>query len=327
MPKVSVIMPVYNTEKYIERAIISLMEQTLDDVEFIIIDDGSKDNSLVIIQQVVERYPNRKNQVILISRENRGVAATRAQGMELAKGEYTIHLDSDDWVESDWLETMYNTANITDSDVVVCDFKLAFENHYVVVNQKPEASGLLCIEQMLDGILHGSTWNKLIKRELCVNNGVNVIENINYLEDFIYVMRIFHCSNKIAYVDKPLLNYNQQNQSSITTFINEYKVNQIVNAINHINGFLIKNDIPSSFYQTLDKFKLTQKAWILFNSTQTSNMMLGLFEESNKMLFAGKFSLYIKITLYLSSLKMYKSTLLFIKLIRSLKRLRSFYMK
>ena len=81
IPKVSVIVPVYNTELYVERAIISLMEQTLDDVQFIIIDDGSKDNSLTIIKQVITRYPARQGQVSLISRESRGIAGTRPQGM------------------------------------------------------------------------------------------------------------------------------------------------------------------------------------------------------------------------------------------------------
>lgn len=112
IPKVSVIVPVYNTERYVERAIISLMEQTLDDVQFIIIDDGSKDNSLNIIKQVIARYPARQGQVTLISRENRGVAATRAQGMELATGDYVIHLDSDDWAELNWLEALGDAANL-----------------------------------------------------------------------------------------------------------------------------------------------------------------------------------------------------------------------
>ncbi|HDX6611302.1 TPA: glycosyltransferase family 2 protein, partial [Escherichia coli] len=117
IPKVSVIVPVYNTERYVERAIISLMEQTLDDVQFIIIDDGSKDNSLNIIKQVIARYPARQGQVTLISRENRGVAATRAQGMELATGDYVIHLDSDDWAELNWLEALYTKAIEDNADV------------------------------------------------------------------------------------------------------------------------------------------------------------------------------------------------------------------
>ncbi|KAA3493038.1 glycosyltransferase family 2 protein [Vibrio mimicus] len=125
-PKVSVIMPVYNTEMYVERAMISLMEQTLDDVQFIIINDGSKDNSLSIIKEVITRYPTRKDQITLISRENRGVAVSRAQGMELATGDYVIHLDSDDWAERNWLEAMYSKAIEDNADVVVCDYFLAY---------------------------------------------------------------------------------------------------------------------------------------------------------------------------------------------------------
>lgn len=112
MPKVSVIVPVYNTELYVERAIISLMEQTLDNVQFIIIDDGSKDNSLNIIEEVIARYPARGGSVTLISRKNLGVAATRAQGMGIATGDYIIHLDSDDWAEPDWLDKQIGRAHV-----------------------------------------------------------------------------------------------------------------------------------------------------------------------------------------------------------------------
>ncbi|EKF9488800.1 glycosyltransferase family 2 protein, partial [Vibrio cholerae] len=144
-PKVSVIMPVYNTELYVERAMISLMEQTLDDVQFIIIDDGSKDNSLSIIKEVITRYPSRKDQITLISRENRGVAATRAQGMDLATGEYVIHLDSDDWVERDWLEAMHTKAVQDNADVVICDYSLIYKHGKKKVTQIVFEAGEECI--------------------------------------------------------------------------------------------------------------------------------------------------------------------------------------
>ncbi|HBD3503669.1 TPA: glycosyltransferase family 2 protein, partial [Escherichia coli] len=197
-PKVSVIVPVYNTELYVERAIISLMEQTLDDVQFIIIDDGSKDNSLTIIKQVIARYPARQDQVTLISRGNRGVAATRAQGMELAAGDYVIHLDSDDWAEVNWLEELYSKAIENDSDIVTCDYNVITKKRAVHIKQYTPSNGLECINKMLLGELHGSTWNKLIKRSLIVSNNLS-FNKVNYLEDFIFVMQLFFLAKNITY--------------------------------------------------------------------------------------------------------------------------------
>ncbi|MBB6056696.1 glycosyltransferase family 2 protein [Tolumonas osonensis] len=316
MPKVSVIVPVYNAEKYVERAIVSLMEQTLDDVEFIIIDDGSKDNSLVIIQQVMERYPDRKDQVILISRENRGVAATRAQGMELAKGEYTIHLDSDDWVELGWLESMYNVAKKDNADVVICDYSLVYKNNCQLIKQPPASTGLDCIKQLLVCNLHGSTWNKLISRKLCLDNKINVLDDINYLEDFYYIMNVFYFASKISYVSMPFLNYNQENYNSITKVIDKDKVKHIVNAIRYIENFLINKGLLDVLNYEINIFKLMQKTWIIYNNPKES---FELFSESNKYIWGSSLTTYAKIALCLDSKKMYKTSFVFVKFILLLK--------
>ena len=123
MPKVSVIIPVYGVENYIERCARSLFEQTLDDIEYLFIDDCTPDQSIKVLQQLLEEYPQRKHQVIIHRMEhNSGQAAVRKWGMQNATGEYVIHCDSDDWVDLDMYRAMYEKAKSDNSDFVVCDF-------------------------------------------------------------------------------------------------------------------------------------------------------------------------------------------------------------
>ena len=123
MPKVSIIVPVYGVEKYIERCARSLFEQTLDDIEYLFIDDCTPDKSIEILKNVLKDYPQRKDQVIIHRMEkNSGQAAVRKWGMIKATGDYTIHCDSDDWVDVTMYEKMYNKAIEEKSDLVICDF-------------------------------------------------------------------------------------------------------------------------------------------------------------------------------------------------------------
>ena len=169
MPKVSVIVPVYGVEKYIERCARSLFEQTLDDIEFLFIDDCTPDRSIEILQQVLEEYPQRKPQVIIHRMEyNSGQAAVRKWGMQNATGEYVIHCDSDDWVDKDMYRAMYEKAMEDEADMVVCD--------YVVSDSEKILERYIgCVDDNTDNfimdIFHQkvswSLWNKLFKKRIC----------------------------------------------------------------------------------------------------------------------------------------------------------------
>ncbi|ASO27815.1 glycosyl transferase [Vibrio anguillarum] len=297
-PKVSVIMPVYNTELYVERAVVSLMEQTLDDVQFIIIDDGSKDNSLTIIKEIIERYPSRKKQVTLVSCENRGVAMTRSQGIELANGNYIIHLDSDDWAESNWLEMMYSSAIDNNSDVVVCDFSLIFRKKKKISEQKSIDNGFDCIKQLLNGELHGSLWNKMIRRSLLENNKIDFCSNINYLEDLIYVMQVFYHCNKVTRIPFPLINYNCCHAMSITSSISVGKFNEIIQAINFIEEFLSEKYSENLFSTSIVKMRMYFFASSLLQSNLTTFCNIKKkFSFDLKEIFHSNLSLHHKIIL------------------------------
>lgn len=320
MPKVSVIVPVYNTELYVERAIISLMEQTLDNVQFIIIDDGSKDNSLNIIQDVIARYPAREGSVTLISRENLGVAATRAQGMELATGSYIIHLDSDDWAEPEWLEKLYSKAIDENSDVVICNYNAVYENKINAVTMPPDKTGALCLKQLLCDKQRGYTWNKLIHRRIFSRIGDPFIQGINYLEDLLYIMKCFYLSQRISYVPDYLYNYNQQNLISITKGMSDSKVEDIKKTTTFISNFINSHELSQSLNKEMMFFKIKQKTFLIYGQWQwVKKDIWTLFPETEPFILTSPVPIHFKISLLAAKLKLYKTSSLLMSILVRIK--------
>ena len=170
MPKVSVIIPVYSVEKYIERCARSLFEQTLTDIEYIFVDDCSPDNSINILESVLEVYPNRRSQVKIIRHlENKGLPAARKTGIDNSTGDYIIHCDSDDWVETDMYRLMYDEAKRLDADIVMCGYKVTdgqtvfSEYYHKQIDKTKLISSLLTLHEAW------SFWNKMCKRTLYDN--------------------------------------------------------------------------------------------------------------------------------------------------------------
>lgn len=312
-PKVSVIVPVYNTELYVERAIVSLMEQTLDDVQFIIIDDGSKDNSLNIIKHVIARYPAREGQVTLISRENRGVAATRAQGMELATGDYVIHLDSDDWAELNWLEAMYTKAIEENADVVVCDYNEIFLKKSTARTQVVPSTKLDCIANLLNGHISNANWNKLIKKEIFSMNNIFFTSDIKMGEDFLVTLEVFIGAEKIGYIDKKLYNYNRCNENSLTLQFDDKALSDLIFITDKMNYLLIKNNIShiKLITNAINLFKLNVRNMYVLQSLGRQKLKeyaLKIYPETNLLIEHGLGANFLKVTYFLSK---YRLTSLF----------------
>ncbi|HGH5986104.1 glycosyltransferase [Proteus mirabilis] len=298
MIKISVIVPVYNAEEYIENSIISLMEQTLDQTQFIIINDGSTDNSLQLINKIVENYPKRKQDTIIIDRKNKGVSSTRAEGLSLATGEYVIHFDSDDWAEHDMLELLYLEAKGYNSDIVICDYYINNGSNQEYINQSTEENNIQCIKNILSGKLHGSSCNKLIRRKLILENNINYIENIDYLEDVLFNIKVLYFSKSIRYINKAFYHYNLKNENSITSSINSKKIMHINESIRLIKLFLIANNLNEITNNELNIFKLNQKIWFIYSQGKSiDNDVLALYPEASSMIFKLPKGIHTKLIL------------------------------
>ncbi|WP_272691739.1 MULTISPECIES: glycosyltransferase family 2 protein [Providencia] len=191
MAKVSVVVPVYNVEKYITRSLLSLFNQTLDNIEIIIINDGSTDNSLSIVKDIIKNNPKDNTTTILISRENKGLVATRAEGINIATGDYIIHLDSDDWVEPNWLQLMYEVACKENSDIVMCDYTEIYNNKEIRSYKEYYPSKKENINSLLLGRISNSVCDKLIKRSILTGNNIIFNNNIAMGEDIVFTLQTF----------------------------------------------------------------------------------------------------------------------------------------
>lgn len=202
MPKVSIIVPVYGVEKYIERCACSLFEQTLDDLEFIFVDDSSPDDSIEKLQTLILKYPNRIPQVRIIRHDvNRGLPAARQTGISVASGDYIIHCDSDDWIDLDLCETLYLKASENSLDVVIYNYKTTDGSNILSVYSGGHSHDRdFCINAMMHQQMWWSLCNKMFKRSLYENEIVYPKDGMG--EDMCLCLQLFFYCSKIDYVDK-----------------------------------------------------------------------------------------------------------------------------
>ena len=236
-PKISIIMPVYNAEQYLQRAINSILAQTFQDWELICINDGSTDGS----QAILDEYASKDVRVKIKAKLNEGVAIARQLGVDSATAEYSIHFDSDDWAEPTMLEEMYQKAKAEDADVLISDFYINSGKEETISSQKPLS---LDAESMLKGIcgnLMGSCWNKLIKTELFVKYHLSFTRGINYCEDRLLFIKLYlNSGKKTAYLPKAYYHY-WVNNSSITHNVSSNIFNGLVKYRDEIHA-LLPND-------------------------------------------------------------------------------------
>ena len=236
--KVSVIIPVFNVRNFIERCARSLFEQTLEDIEYIFVDDASPDDSIAILKACLERYPERKEQVtILRHEENKGLTAARNTGLEYATGEYIAHCDSDDYVDQNMYQSLYDKASETNADLVFCDFYLKYKGDRV---ERYECVSLSDKENLLKAYIGSGwtvVWNMIARRELYDRYTLHSPANITYCEDFHLSVHLMHFSNIISKVESPLYYYNQENQDSIMHSLNHKQMMSERLAYNEIIDF------------------------------------------------------------------------------------------
>ncbi|MDY6294524.1 MAG: glycosyltransferase [Bacteroidales bacterium] len=262
MPKVSVIIPVYNASEFIERCCRSLFEQTLDDIEFIFVDDGSSDNSLQVIEHIIESYPKRKCQSRVLSHSpNRGVSFTRQEGLLAATGEYVIHCDSDDWVEPQMYEAMYDTAQREKADVVCCGFSIDYSNGNSR-NVTFKQAGVLSSVEFNIAPLTGSLVNKIVRRSMLMDADVSFPESINWGEDFYVSICGLLMASKVYRMQDCFYHYYQQGDS-ITHTITHKRAQELLGIGTAVEIFLEHQGMLDKYSFQLNYLKFQLKSSFL----------------------------------------------------------------
>ena len=241
MIKVSIIVPFYNVENYIEKCLQSLVNQTLEDVEILLVNDGSQDNSETIAKQFVEKYPNK---IIYLEKENGGLSDARNYAIPYAKGEYIAFLDSDDYVETNMYEEMYNKAKKEDLDYVECDFLWEYPDKTLESKGKQ-------YNNKKEMFIHTRVvaWNKLIKREIVQNNHLEFPKGYRY-EDVEFFYKLLPFIHHYGIVQKPLIHYVQR-ENSISNVQNT-RTKEIIDVLGHVIEYYKENNLFEEYQKEIE---------------------------------------------------------------------------
>lgn len=299
--KVSVIIPVYGVEKFIVRCAKSLFEQTMTDgIEFIFVDDCTKDRSIEILYKILEEYPNRKSQVTILKHEyNKGLPQARKTGVAMAKGEFIAHCDSDDWVDKRAYQTLYDNAIKEDADIVCCNYYNSDGTNYSAVSLKPT-----------NMLLAGPVWNKLVSRSLYQHD--IIYPTANKAEDGALMAQLSFYARKVVYIEE-VLYYYFQNPDSMCRIITEEAM------LKRLKEEIANTELRIDFLKrenALDKHKIEVLRWkkacrnVLqpyMYKREYVRMWRRIYPEINKQLISSpNYNLYAKFTFVLDYLGLHK---------------------
>ena len=219
MYKVSVIVPVYNAGKHLEKCVRSLFEQTLSDIEYIFVNDCTPDNSMEILEIIIREYPERAKDITIINHErNTGQSGARKDGMKVASGEYIVHCDADDWIDLDMYECMYNKAKEDDVEAVCCDIVMEFRDSRKIlrVNGEHDDHMLMYECKAPISVEYFSMCNRMVSRKVYERHTIEPFEGVNMWDDVGLATRVrFYCRST-SVINREFYHYNRQNEVSTT---------------------------------------------------------------------------------------------------------------
>ena len=265
--KVSIIIPAYNVNKYIERCIKSAMNQTLKNIEIIVVNDGSTDNTKTIIEKLAKE----DTRIVLIHKENAGVSSARNVGATVAKGEFIQYLDGDDWIEKTACQEMYHYAIKNNLDTVVVDFyedddKGNIQEIETIKSDKSIMNSKEFLTVLFQGEAHWNIWNLFYSRKLNIKQK----ENITYGEDLLATFKLILNSENIGILKKPYVHY-IHNPTSITNNKEALKINQLFEVYDLIEEEMKEKKIFKLFQKDLEASKTVQIGSFIFKKPYFHN--------------------------------------------------------
>lgn len=272
---VSIGIPMFNAEKYIEICAKSLFEQTLDEIEFVFVDDCSTDTTIKKLQDIISLYPRRAKNIKLIKHEhNKGVAGARNTCIENFSGEYIGWCDADDSVDVSMFKKLYDTAKQNDADIVYCDFVFGYGHDYKIFHEPSFLSAQEAMLAWLSG--NGTTsvmWNKLTRRSLYVQYNIKCHEGYNYAEDAVVTYPLYAVANKVVHLQEALYSYTI-NPMSMGAIVDKNKLSEAYRQMDGncqvIQNFLARIKIDVKFPKEYNWWLLRLKSSILYKERNIS---------------------------------------------------------
>lgn len=217
-PSFTIIAPIYGVQNYIVKCAESLLGQTYDNIQFVFVNDGTKDSSIVLLEKLIdEKYSSLKDRIVIVNKENQGLPAARKTGMEYATGDYILHVDSDDWMETDAISKLAAKAEETEADVIYFDFykeyskrsKLDRERDYDAKSKKRFIWGLFNYKA------YGYVWNKCTKRSLYEQYDIR-FPSYGMHEDIFLMSQLLYHAASMVHLPAALYHYRRDNPGSIS---------------------------------------------------------------------------------------------------------------
>ncbi len=322
--QVSILVPIYNVEAYIERCVRSLFEQTFQSIEYVFIDDCSPDKSLQILKKIILEYPNKKDSIKIICNENNlGIGFVRNQAISVARGKFVLYVDSDDFIVNNAVELLYNEAVLNKADIVTADFYLYYdENNKTYLSYKPKTNPLSFVSQLVEKRIPSYLCNKLIRISLYEKHDIKVPPGINFMEDFSTLPRLVFYSKKIVTVSYPLYYY-QQNRYSYCNNLTAKSIDSAFKSIETIESFLINNYPDINKYAiSINICKLQTKLMLTYAAPKYANIICSHYDNIYDANALNNFNFRERILLHFISKKDFKkinNTVKYMKLLSFIK--------
>lgn len=248
-PKISVIIPCYNTAKYLKRCLESLIKQTLKEIEIICINDGSTDNSIEILKE----YAILDNRIKILTQDNQGQSVARNKGLDIATGEYIGFVDSDDWIDLNYYEELYNTAQKYHSDVVMCNF-VCIKNDKIKTNSVARNKVYTSFKDKMNILPNGTCCDKIFRTEIIKAKKIYFPINIFY-EDNLFLIEAIYYSKNLTTTNKTKYHYWINNESTTQAFQNIEKLKKsLVVLTNKIFDFVRDKNLSKTDINILKKY-------------------------------------------------------------------------
>lgn len=276
-PSISIIVPIYKAENYLHRCINSILSQTFSNFELLLVDDGSPDKSGAICDD----FAQKDNRIRVFHKNNGGVSSARQCGTDNAIGEYSIHIDPDDWVDPTMLEELYNKATNENADIVICDLILETSKNRSIYNK--QEPGILeqnsILKELLSQKLHGSLCNKLIKHSLYKDNNIFFPKEIIRWEDLYIVCSILaKAPVKISYLNKAFYHYDQYTNNN--SIVRKVSMKGLMSQIYFVDSFSKIIDIEQ-YKECFYKLKASTKELAFVSGLYSNTEVFELYSEIN----------------------------------------------
>lgn len=295
---ISVIIPIYNVEKYISKCLDSVINQTYKKIEIICVDDGSPDNSI----KILEEYEKKDSRVKIIRQENRGLSGARNTGIKNSKGEYIFFLDSDDWLPSNSLELLYKDILLNKSDISVGNLIKVYPKKNKEIGLKKLKKNNYSLRNYLEYSINKRNFtanvvNKLYKTKIIVENEILFKEKILY-EDFLFTIQYFIYCKRISVIKEKVYYYFLERENSIVNTVSMRDLETFLNVI-EIEKFLIKNNqkeiLNSKYFQNyIFEWLLSATVSKLFKNGNVSSIEKMYYLIKDNFIFKKYYNLYQK---------------------------------